>query len=112
MLKKILHTLALLPMLIMTSCADDFNPSDYSLGEGEALVSATVDFHPLVSRTNEVDSRGAAGDALAHVSNLTVFIYNEQNSLVDIVTPEEMLDLKVAQRGEAGSNTDMPNDAG
>lgn len=114
MRKSLFKLLFALPLImVLGSCADDFLAEDYILGEGEAVVSATVDFHPLVTTENDVASRGgAAGDAIANIETLTVFIYNEQGILVDIVNQNEMQSFNVIKKDETGSNTDMPNDAG
>ena len=46
-MKKTLYIfLSLIFFLSVSSCTDDFPLGDYEIGEGEAVLSATVNFHP------------------------------------------------------------------
>lgn len=115
MLKKTLYLLFALPaMLLMAACADDFPSGDFVIGEGEAVVSATVDFHPLVVTENEAGSRGSEGNLMSEIRNLTLFVYDSEGNLLDILNQDELLDYKVVGKDSpsGGNNTDMPNDAG
>ncbi len=117
MLNKSLHFLALLALLLpFAACTDDFPTGDYEIGEGEALVTASVDFHPLVATENETGGRAVAGsqpgDLIKSIDDLTVFMYDSEGKLVDIYTQDDFVDYSVKKKGETGSNTDMPNDAG
>lgn len=115
MLKNIKHILfCLFSVWVVSSCTDDLLYDDSVIGKGEAIISATVDFHPLVTTDNSTSSRGTAGDALAQIEDFTIFIYDADGKLFDIVNDNELTDLSIKQKDSAGGgyNTDMPNDAG
>lgn len=114
-MKKTLYIfLSLIFFLSVSSCTDDFPLGDYEIGEGEAVLSATVNFHPLVG--TKVDTgqggRAAAGDALNDIDNITVFVYKEDGHLFDIYNGADLMDLKTMRKDTEGANTDMPSDAG
>lgn len=114
-MKKTLYIfLSLIFFLSVSSCTDDFPLGDYEIGEGEAVLSATVNFHPLVG--TKVDTgqggRAAAGDALNDIDNITVFVYKEDGHLFDIYNGADLIDLKTMRKDTEGANTDMPSDAG
>ena len=114
-MKKTLYIfLSLIFSLSVSSCTDDFPLGDYEIGEGEAVLSATVNFHPLVG--TKVDTgqggRAAAGDALNDIDNITVFVYKEDGHLFDIYNGADLMDLKTMRKDTEGANTEMPSDAG
>ena len=114
-MKKTLYIfLSLIFFLSVSSCTDDFPLGDYEIGEGEAVLSATVNFHPLVG--TKVDTgqggRAAAGDALNDIDNITVFVYKEDGHLFDIYNGADLMDLKTMRKDTEGANTEMPSDAG
>ncbi|MCM1483347.1 MAG: hypothetical protein NC043_03355 [Muribaculaceae bacterium] len=110
---KILLSLAMLAPV--AACTDDFPVNDYVVGDGHAAVSVAVDFHPLVATENQVGGRAAglqAGDLIKSIDDLTVFVYDELGILYNIYTQDDFVDYSLKNKGEAGANTDMPNDAG
>ncbi|MDE6322814.1 MAG: hypothetical protein K2L85_01685 [Paramuribaculum sp.] len=94
------------------SCADDFLADDYVIPEGEAVVSATVDFHPLVSTEVNTGGSRAAGDALKDLEDIAVFAYNNEGKLLKIYSGTDLVDLQIKNKNTSGSNTAMPDDAG
>lgn len=105
MLNKSLHFLALLALLLpFAACTDDFPTGDYEIGEGEALVTASVDFHPLVATENETGGRAVAGsqpgDLIKSIDDLTVFMYDSEGKLVDIYTQDDFVDYSVKKKGD------------
>lgn len=114
-MKKTLYIfLSLIFFLSVSSCTDDFPLGDYEIGEGEAVLSATVNFHPLVG--TKVDTgqggRAAAGNALNDLTDITVFVYKESGHLFNIYSGDDLLELNTTLKDTAGANTDMPSDAG
>ncbi len=123
MTEKAIKILSALPLFIaaamsalFASCADDFPIDDYVIRDGMSNVTATVDFHPLITTENEPGpgGRGAAGNAIANITDPTVFLYDANGHLLRIISVEDLEDYNVTQKdSETGSpNTDMPNDAG
>lgn len=115
MLKKSLHILSPLLILLATAvaCTDEIKFDQAVIGPGEAMVSASVDFHPLIVTDNEVASRASQkGDLIKSIDDLTVFIYDIEGNLFRICKKADLTDYQVKQKDETGSNTGMPNDAG
>lgn len=112
--KSLLLFFGLLFVMVFSACSDESLYDDSIIGDGEAVISATIDFHPLITTNNTTSSRGTEGDALAAIDDFTLFIYNGDGKIFDIVNDDELTDLKVSQKdaAEGGYNTDMPNDAG
>lgn len=115
MLKKSLHILSPLLLLLATAvaCTDEIKLDQTVIGPGEAMVSASVDFHPLIVTDTEVGSRASQkGDLIKSIDDLTVFIYDIEGNLFRICKKADLADYQVKQKNETGSNTGMPNDAG
>lgn len=71
--------------LAFTGCQDDF-PNDEIIGNGNAEVSATLDFIPMSSSLSK--SR-AAGDALKEIKSLHILLYNDKKELQQSWTQSE-----------------------
>ncbi len=106
-LKKInITVIAVLALIVTTlfSCVDDFPLPNKVIGEGNAEISATVSFNPLVS-TLDRESR-AAGDAIKNIETVTVVVYNNQKQLYKIFYNDQ-LNPSV----DIDGNKDMPADS-
>lgn len=79
MKRFIYFTIICLMALSVTSCRDDFM-SDVFIGEGEADISATLDFKPMSS---SLARTRAAGDALKEIESLYVLLYNADGNLLN-----------------------------
>lgn len=113
MFRKSLNILLSLSLFgALTACQDDLLYDDTQIPDGEAMVTASVDFHPLVETETNPDSRSQKGDAVKNIENLSVFVYDAEGKLLNIYNDTDFADYKVFQKNEEGSNTDMPNDAG
>lgn len=66
------HIILFLMILVVTGCQDDFLKEEI-IGEGRAMVSATLDFKPMSSALTRTR---AAGDALKNISSLHVLLYD------------------------------------
>ncbi len=98
--------------LALSSCADDLLLDPGQIGEGEAIVSANIHFHPLVATDVSTASR-AAGNALSDLDDIKVFVYSVSNAkLVNIYSGDDLIDLKTTAKDQTGANTDMPSAAG
>lgn len=96
------HILAL-PVLILSvflsSCEDNIDYNSQVIGEGEALVEATLEFKPSV--TNLGGSR-TAGNAIRDINKLSIFIYDKDGKLVDVYNNVSFTNLE--------STTEKPYD--
>jgi|GEM_PF-924227 len=112
MLKKTLYILLSLPLILLaaTSCQDDFPSDGFVVGEGEATVSAQVNFHPLTTNANSVSR--APGNAISVVNDMTVFVYNDKEDELIRIIPDSELRSDCGLEIDDDGNTDMPNDAG
>ena len=76
----------IIPLIIflgafLTSCVDDLRYNPY--GEGEALVSATVKFQPLVGdQVGDPESR-TPGNEIKNISDLKIFIFKPDGKYYD-----------------------------
>lgn len=68
------HIIFLLMMVAATGCQDDFLEIE-NIGEGQATVTATLDFKPMSSALTRTR---AAGDALKDITSLYVLLYDYQ----------------------------------
>ncbi|MDE5785585.1 MAG: hypothetical protein K2H98_03545, partial [Duncaniella sp.] len=68
---RYIYFLFLLPALIFSSCEDELPYDSVVIGEGEANVSAKIEFHPLESA---LESR-SSGTAVDRVDKLWIVIY-------------------------------------
>lgn len=73
--KHILLLPALILSVLLTSCEDKFDYSSQIIGEGEALVTATLEFKPSV--TNLGGSR-TPGNAISDINTLAVVIFDAE----------------------------------
>lgn len=114
MIKKYLHTIMSLALLSsIVACTDEIPYDDRVIGPGEAIVSASIDFHPLVATVNNTGSRASQpGDLISTIDDLTVFLYDVEGNLQEIYNGDELEGLEIKKKNETGSNTGMPNDAG
>lgn len=114
MIKKYLHTIMSLALLSsIIACTDEIPYDDRVIGPGEAIVSASIDFHPLVATVNNTGSRAShPGDLISTIDDLTVFLYDVEGNLQEIYNGDELEGLEIKKKNETGSNTGMPNDAG
>ncbi len=78
-IKYILPYIFTLVLLSLTACRDDFPVDDFVIGEGEALVDATVSFVPFGD--TELGSR-ASGDAIRQIKTLYMLRYNAEEELI------------------------------
>lgn len=62
------------------ACQDDLLYNGGEIGEGESLVSATVNFKPLTPALN--GNTRAAGDIIKSINSLCVLLYNEKGELL------------------------------
>ena len=62
------------------ACQDDLFNKGGEIGEGESLVSATVNFKPLTPALN--GHTRAAGDIIKSINSLCVLLYNEEGELL------------------------------
>lgn len=67
-----------------TGCQDDFLNEEY-IGEGNAVVSATLDFKPMSSAL----SSRSAGEALKEIKSLHILMYKENGELLQTWTQSE-----------------------
>ncbi len=102
--RYILPLLSFLILLFTASCLDDIKYE--SIGEGEASVSATIKFHPLIaSNLNDAESR-TEGDAIRTIRNIQIFIYSPKDELIEIKRYGE----GYTDNFDEGKNTEMPSD--
>lgn len=98
-------TLAICAVLF-NACRDDLEIPDDIIGDGEAALSASVVFEPLIGINN--DSRGTAGDALNKLRNIAVVVYRQEGEHMELYKLYQQSDLTdVAFKNE---NTAMPGD--
>lgn len=84
-LKRILF--ALIAALPFSGCTDEllFNP--YEIGEGEAIVSVSVDYEPHKASLDK--STRAAGNAISKIETLSVVIYERDDVLYKVFNSSE-----------------------
>lgn len=104
-MKKIkLYLLPLITaLLLLTSCEDRFPINNYVIGDGEAKVTATVSFQPLMEALGE-ESRATAGNVMSTVDNMAVAIYDSEQSLI------KLYNLSAGDFTKVEDNTDHPTD--
>lgn len=86
-------------------CVDELPLPDTAIGEGEARVTATVSFNPLVSALDR-KSRATAGNALKNINTLTVVVYDKQKRLYKI-----FYNAQLNPKVDIDGNEDMPQDS-
>lgn len=69
------------------ACQDDLLYNGGEIGEGESLVSATVNFKPLTPALN--GHTRAAGNIIKSINSLCVLLYNEEGKLLKTYPLEE-----------------------
>lgn len=79
---RYIYPLILLLAAFLAGCRDDFNYEP--IGEGEATVSATVCFHPLLSAPVNDEYSRTAGDSIQNIRNIQVVVYKANNEYVGI----------------------------
>ncbi len=89
--KHILLLPALILSVLLTSCEDKFDYSSQIIGEGEGLVTATLEFKPSV--TNLGGSR-TVGNAISEIKTLAVVIYTAEGEFVDLIPNVKTTDYK------------------
>ena len=113
MIKRYLDILFCLSLLsLVSSCEDDLLYKEENIIDGITTVSATVDFHPLLTTAVGQQSRGESGTLMSSLTNLTIFLYDQEDNIYDIIPQSELSDLVIKVPGEDGANYDMPDDAG
>lgn len=106
MLKKILYVISsVLLSTVLLSCEDDLR-IDEVIPEGEGNVSFEVRYNPLRAVKVNTGASRTPGDAIGAINNLTVYMYDKDQTLVNIFTESDFVDYKVHKSG----NTDMPAD--
>lgn len=90
-------------LILLTSCEDNFPIDNFVVGDGEARVTATVQFQPLMETLGE-DSRATPGNAISSVSNMAVAIYDSEQTLL------KLYNLSSADFTRVEDNTDHPTD--
>ncbi|MDE7407673.1 MAG: hypothetical protein K2M76_04570 [Muribaculaceae bacterium] len=78
-LKYIFTLIIAYALLALAACRDDFPVEDFVIGDGEALVEATVNFVPFSD--SELGSR-ASGDAIRDIETLYILRYNSEEQLI------------------------------
>lgn len=78
-IKYIFFSILAFALLPLSSCLDDFPIDDFVIGEGEALVEATVNFVPFGD--TQLSSR-ASGSAIRDIETLYILRYNTDEVLV------------------------------
>ncbi len=114
MFKKSLHIIILfiLGLTTVTACQDDLLYDDSYIPDGHAMLTATIDFSPLIETESNPGGRAHKGDTIRDIKSLAVFVYDAEGKLFKIYNESDFTDYKVFKKGDAGANTDMPNDAG
>ncbi|MDE6809697.1 MAG: hypothetical protein K2J42_06370 [Muribaculaceae bacterium] len=96
------HILAL-PVLIMSiflsSCEDNIDYNSQVIGEGEALVEATLEYDPTVTNLGSRSS----GEAMKNINELAVVIYNNDGTFFKLYNNS---DLQLTH----STTTDVPSD--
>ncbi|MDE6416494.1 MAG: hypothetical protein K2K68_05650, partial [Duncaniella sp.] len=116
-LSRYISFLFAIPALIFTACEDELPYDDYVIGEGDASLSAEVEFHPL---DPALDSR-AAGNAVNTINELWMVIYKfnadgteaglyEKVKIYDSAENDYILPGSNFQIDQTG-NTGVPGDA-
>ncbi len=108
--RKIIYTILilLLGVTVTTSCRDDFFYENGVIGEGNANITATVSFHPLISALDE-KSR-AAGDAIKDINKIQIVIYTAKGEFFRSQTfSKEDNNLNIIDSSSEEANTDMPD---
>lgn len=108
MLNKILYVISsVLLSTVFMSCEDDLR-IDEIIPEGEGSISFEVTYNPLRAvKVNTGESR-TAGNAIGAIKELTVYMYDAEENLVDIFPSSKFSDYKINQSG----NSEMPSDGG
>lgn len=97
--KHILLLPALILSVLLTSCEDKFDYSSQIIGEGEGLVTATLEFKPTV--TNLGGSR-TVGNAISDINTLAIVIFDAEGKYFAHYNNVNFTPLK--------STTDKPSD--
>lgn len=106
MLKNILYSLSLSLTLLFaaSACTDDLDIDNGYIGKGNADVSMTLSFHPLIA-AETATGRAVAGDVLSDLNDIAVFVYDAQDNLYNIYSGDALVDLKVFEKNTEGSNS-------
>ena len=103
MTRYILPILITLTAVLASSCTDDI---DYApVGKGNATITASVTFHPLIGSLNDPKSR-TEGDAIQTIDNVQICIYTPAGELYRVEGFGNGYDKKFT----TGTNQDMPSD--
>lgn len=78
-IKYIYSIILTFALLSVSACSDDFPVDDFVIGEGEALVEATVNFVPFGD--TQLSSR-APGDAIREIEKLYILRFNTDEELL------------------------------
>lgn len=99
----IYYTMIVAIVLLDTSCRDSFM-TDVFIGEGEASISATLDFKPMSSSLTRTR---AAGDALKDISSLYVLLYDaEGKKLLKAWGPDDLKDYTESEEERADDDAE------
>lgn len=120
MFKKSLHIIifTLLCMTSFSACQDDLLYDDSYIPDGHAVLTATIDFNPMIETANDPLGRAHKGDTIRHIKSLSVFVYDAEGNLYNIYNQANFTDFKIYEKDktydktEPGPNTGMPNDVG
>ena len=84
--------------MILASCEDRLDYGTEIIGDGEALVEATLKFKPSVT---QLGSR-TAGNAISDIKCLSVVIYDNEKTILDVVNNVVFT--------ESGTTSETPSD--
>lgn len=88
--------------LFSSSCEDNLPIDNFTTGDGEAKVTATVQFRPLMEKLG--DSRSAPGNAISYVNDMAVLLYDSDGNLL------KLYNLSSADFFRLEDSTDHPTD--
>lgn len=84
----IIYIAAFIAMCAFWSCEDDFDFSQVTVGEGEAVVSATIDYEPSMS--SPVGQSRSSGTAISEIKELAIVIYKSNHELYKIYNNSDL----------------------
>ncbi len=74
--------ITLIAALTFTACTDEIDYKRFVVGEGEAVISASIEYEPNISSL-DMPTR-AAGNAIGEINDLSIVIYSSKKELLKI----------------------------
>lgn len=102
MKRFIQYIIVTLTALAATGCQDDFMKQEI-IGEGNASISATLDFKPMSSALSQTR---AAGNALKEIKSLHILLYNEKGELQQSWTQQDLRNYNVTFENRANADAE------